>query len=152
VKVLLVFKAVLVSSGSVFLALLVLPGAVKSAVDRQRWVSFDTFFWPDIFYQHCLGLVHYNNKIIHNFTSPEVLPKPPKPRLFKATQPTKIRPVNALEKKYHCTGGCIGLMSRVPYSIYHQANIRDGGNIVLVALNICPKSACRKGCIRQADW
>ncbi len=107
-KVLPVFKAVVVSSGSIFLTLLVLLGTVKSAVDRQCWFSFDTFFWPDIFYQFCLGLVHYTGKIFQTFTSPEVLPQSLKPRLFKANATHKIQPMNL----------GIGLMSRIPYTIH----------------------------------
>ncbi len=51
-----------------------------------------TIFRPDIFYQHCLSIVHYNNKIFHNVTSLEVLPKSPKPRLSKANSAHKIQP------------------------------------------------------------
>ncbi len=66
VRVLPYFKAVVVSSGS-FSTLLILPGAVKSAVDGQCWIIFDTFFWPDKFDQHCLGLVCYTDKRFHTY-------------------------------------------------------------------------------------
>ncbi len=62
-----------------FFTLLILPGAVKSAVDGQHWIIFDTFFRPDKRFR------------TYHFTGS--LPKPPKLRLFKATRPTKIQPV-----------------------------------------------------------
>jgi hypothetical protein len=117
VKVLPVFKAVVVSSGSVFLALLVLSGAIKTAVDGQCLISFDTFFWPNIFYQHCLGLVCYIDRIFHTFTSPEVWPKSPKPQLFKANSAHK----NTAGKKrfrkkrpyrgVHASGSCRAILT-----------------------------------------
>jgi hypothetical protein len=109
VRVMPDFKAVVVAYRQFFFALLIQPDAVKSAFDGQCWIFFDTLFWPDKFYQHCLGLVRYTHKSFTLFSSPEVLPKPPKPRLFKAKSAQNIRPNDEpfifLEKNITLQGG-----------------------------------------------
>jgi hypothetical protein len=67
VRVMPDFKAVVVACRQFFFALLICLDAVKSAFDGQYWIFFDTMFWPDKFYQHCLGLVHYIHKRFHTF-------------------------------------------------------------------------------------
>ncbi len=100
VKVMPDFKAVVVSSGSVFsydcrcLALWIRP--LKGSVG----LAFDTFFSHDISLQHSLGLARYTVARFHTYMSPEVLPILAKPRLLKANLAQKIRPVtNVLFRK-----------------------------------------------------
>jgi hypothetical protein len=45
------FEAVVVAIGSFSVALLILPGAVKSAFNGQRWIFFD----------NCSGLINFSN-------------------------------------------------------------------------------------------
>jgi hypothetical protein len=85
VRVMPAFKAVVVARRKFFFALLICLDTVKSAFDGQRWVIFDTMFWPDKFYQHCLGLIRYIHKRFDFFTRP-------KPRLFKAKSAPNIQP------------------------------------------------------------
>ncbi len=61
------FKAVVVAYRQFFFALLICLDAVKSAFEGQRWIVFDTMFWPDKFYQHYLGLICYIHKRFHTF-------------------------------------------------------------------------------------
>jgi hypothetical protein len=67
VRVMPDFKAIVVARRQFFVVLLICLNAVKSAFDGQRWIVFDTMFWPDKFYQHCLGLVRYIHKRFHTF-------------------------------------------------------------------------------------
>ncbi len=90
VRVLPDFKAVIVSSSSFFSTPLILPGAVKSAVDGQCWIIFDTFFWPDKFYQHCLGLVCHTDERFHTYHFTGSLAETAAP---KANSAQKIRPM-----------------------------------------------------------
>ncbi len=67
VRVMPDFKAIVVACRQFFFALLICLDTVKSAFDGQYWIFFDTMFWPDKFYQHCLGLVRYIHKRFHTF-------------------------------------------------------------------------------------
>ncbi len=67
VRVMPDFKADVVAPRQFFFALLICLNAVKSAFNGQRWIVFDTMFWPDKFYQHCLGNVRYIHKRFHTF-------------------------------------------------------------------------------------
>jgi hypothetical protein len=54
----------------VFVALLICLYAVKLNFDGQCWIVFGhKMFWPDKFYQHCLGLIRYAQKRCHTFIS-----------------------------------------------------------------------------------
>jgi hypothetical protein len=61
------FKAIIFTFGSFFFALLICLDTIKSAFDGQCWIVFDTMFWTDKFYQHCLGHVRYIHKRYHTF-------------------------------------------------------------------------------------
>ncbi len=101
-----------------------LPDAVKSAFNGQCWIFFDAFFWPDKFFQHC-----YIDEILHFSLHRKSCQNHGNRGSLRQSRPKKSAGrwnIHLLEKKYHFTGRCIGLLGRTPntsLSLDHQAKL-----------------------------
>ncbi len=118
---------------------------------------------------HSFGLIFFTNtaqasyviltKYFTLFTSPEVLPNLPKPRLFKATRPTKIRSVNAFRKNTvsHLQGGASGsccaflTVFRYVRSYYYPFTFKLGSSPRCMNPRVEERALYRHGSDRQRE-